>query len=232
MSLEIATEGFPLAALREIKLLSKLKHKNIVQIIGISTAKYALPEPFFGMKKAPYSYPWNFFMVCEFLEHSLKGLLTRGYKFSMGQIQSILRQRLEGLDYLHTNHVMHRDIKCSNILVNSAGEVKLADFGMGTCYDPKSLYKGSKGVVTLIYRAPELLLGQDYSEAIDMWALGCVLGEMIMGSPIFEGTNEEEQLLEIFRTLGVSDQNLLLNSKMANVKKTLNLKEKISSGPA
>ena len=206
MSLERSTEGFPIAAIREIKLLAKLNHPNIVRLIDIAIAKYAPPEKLIDDVKTsvqtPFNYPWNFFMVCEYAEHSLAGLLERGCNFSPAHIKCILKQTLEGLAYLHEQHIMHRDIKCSNILVNSAGKLKLADFGISTKFTPNVPHKAQKGVVTLWYRAPELLLGAEYTEAIDMWAVGCVLGELILGSPVFMGKNEQDQLNIITETLG------------------------------
>ncbi len=198
MSLERSSEGFPIAALREIKLLSKLQHKNIVQLLDVGTAKYAPPERLLDDTRAPtstpYSYPWNFFMVCEYAEHSLAGLVNRRYKFSPAQVKSIMKQMLEGLAYLHGQCVVHRDIKSSNILMNAGGEVKLADFGMSAQFVPNRELKGQKGLVTLWYRAPELLIGKNYTESVDMWAVGCVLGELIMGQAVFMGKNELDQL--------------------------------------
>lgn len=198
MSLERCTEGFPIAAFREIKLLSKLSHKNIVHLLDVGTAKYAPPEKLIDDSRtpasAPYSYPWNFFMVCEYAEHSLAGLVNRQYRFSHAQVKAIMKQTLEGLAYLHNQCVVHRDIKSSNILMNAAGEVKLADFGMSTKFVPSRALKGQKGVVTLWYRAPELLLGKSYAESIDMWATGCVLAELLLGRAVFMGKNESDQL--------------------------------------
>ena len=206
MSLERSAEGFPLAALHEIKLLSKLNHENIVQFFDVAVAKYAPPEKLLDdpltPTSAPFSYPWNFFMVCEYAEHSLSGLLNCGYRFSPPEVKCVLRQILSGLAFLHSQSIMHRDIKCSNILMNSTGQVKLADFGMSIRFRPGTLHKGQRGVVTLWYRAPELLMGAEYSESIDMWAVGCVLGELLKGNPLFRGKNEQEQLNKITAALG------------------------------
>jgi serine/threonine protein kinase len=229
MSLERSTEGFPLAALREINLLKRLKHKNIVQILDIATAKFSSQDCSNLSTKAPFSYPYNFFMVCEYMEHSLKGLLTRGYTFTTEEIRNIMVQILEGLIYLHSHFIMHRDIKSSNILVNAAGEVKLADFGMGTFFDPKLLHNSSKGVVTLLYRAPELLYNQEYKEAIDMWSLGCVLGEMLSGTPIFNGGSEEEQISQIESILGNADKTPQGMDRSENCKSS-KLKQKVCKG--
>jgi serine/threonine protein kinase len=210
MSLERATNGFPTAALREIKLLTHLRHPNVVRLLDISTAKYAPPEQLWASENAsaviPFSYPWNFFMVCEYAEHSLKGLLERGVRFSAAQVKLVMRQICEGLAYVHSQRVMHRDIKCSNILLNSQGIVKIADFGMGTYFELRVPLPASKTVVTRWYRAPELLLGGSYTEAIDMWAAGCVFGELLTGDALFPGHNEPEQLALITALLGCPNE--------------------------
>ncbi len=206
MSLERSTEGFPIDALREIKLLGRLDHPNIVSLLDVAIAKYAPPEKLIDdpqtPARAPFNYPWNFFIVCEYAEHSLAGLLSRGCTFSPPQVKCVLKQVLEGLAYLHEQHVMHRDIKCSNILVNSKGEVKLADFGLSTHFVPNTLNKAQRRLVTLWYRAPELLMGVEYSEAIDMWAVGCVFAELITGQVLFRGKSEQDQLRIITESLG------------------------------
>lgn len=195
MSLERSAEGFPLAALNEIKILKHLDHPNIIRLIDVAIAKYAPAERLYGSAKtSPFMYPWNFFMVCEYVEHSLSGLLERGIAFAQPEIKCIFKQVLEGLAHLHSKRIMHRDIKCSNILVNSSGIAKLADFSISTHFTPMSLQNGKKPVATLWYRAPEVLQAEDYSEAIDMWGLGCVLGELILGRVIFMGKNPRTQL--------------------------------------
>lgn len=214
MSLERSIEGFPLAALNEIKLLKRLNHPNILRLIDVAIAKYAPSERLYDSSKlsgrTPLNYPWNFFMVCEFADHSLSGLLERGMTFSSSEVKCIFKQVLEGLAYLHRQGIMHRDIKSSNILVNSSGVAKLADFGISTRFTPTSLYNGKKAVATLWYRAPEVLMEQYYSEAIDIWGLGCVLGELIIGRPIFMGKNPQHQFKIINKALS-PDQSLLWN---------------------
>jgi len=204
MSLERSEEGFPISALSEIKLLSHIDHPNIVRLMDVAIAKYAPSERLFddgkNSGKAPLNYPWNFFMVCEYAEHSLAGLLQKGVSFKPSEIKFIIKQILDGLSYLHEKHIMHRDLKSSNILVNSNAEIKLADFGMSTRFVPNTVQKGQK-VVTLWYRAPEILLGAEYTEAIDMWAAGCVLGELILGEALFRGKSEQEQLNLILQAL-------------------------------
>ena len=105
--------------------------------------------------------------------------------------------------HLHEHHVMHRDIKPDNILVNSkTGELKIADFGLsrpfGIPYE-----KLTFSIQTLFYRAPELLLGnQDYTLAVDIWSVGCVIAEMALGKPLFRGNSEIEMIFSILNQLG------------------------------
>lgn len=209
MSLERSGEGFPIAALNEIRLLKHLSHPNIIRLIDVGIAKYAPSERLYDpLKTCPFTYPWNFFMVCEYAEHSLSGLLERGISFSQPEIKCIFKQVLEGLAYLHKQGIMHRDIKCSNILVNSSGIAKLADFGMSTQFVPMSLQDGKRPVATLWYRAPEVLVGEDYSEAIDVWSLGCVVGELILGRAVFAGKSSKSQLEVIWKELSGSQPSL------------------------
>jgi cell division cycle 2-like protein len=91
-----------------------------------------------------------------------------------------MMQIIEGVKYLHDSKILHRDIKSANLLLNNRGEVKIADFGLGRKFRPDYTYTSK--VVTLWYRAPELLLGtKQYTEKIDMWSVGCILAEFLIG---------------------------------------------------
>jgi serine/threonine protein kinase len=101
-----------------------------------------------------------------------------------------MKQILLGLDYLHENNIIHRDIKGANILLNNRGEVKLADFGLARLHNPDNriIKMYTNRVVTLWYRSPELLLGEhNYGTSIDMWSVGCVFAELLTGTPPFRG---------------------------------------------
>lgn len=107
------------------------------------------------------------------MEHDLAGLIGNRVKFSLPEIKCIMKQMLEGLGYLHNLKIMHRDIKPANILLNDKGEIKIADFGLGRKFieNQKLTFK----VVTLWYRAPELILKyRRYDHKIDVWSIGCV----------------------------------------------------------
>ena len=110
---------------------------------------------------------------------------------------------LKGVEYLHRNEILHRDLKISNILVSKQGDIRVADFGLARELGPE--YKNyTKKVVTLWYRAPEILLGcDDYSTPSDIWALGWILAELLnKGRPIFPGQNEIDQFQKIWELIG------------------------------
>src|SRR2546429_3897151 len=116
------------------------------------------------------------FLVMEFLEHDLKTLLeSMSEPFLPSETKTLLLQLASGVSYLHSNWILHRDLKTSNLLLNNRGILKIADFGMARqCGDPPPA-KMTQLVVTLWYRAPELLLGTEkYGREIDMWSVGCI----------------------------------------------------------
>lgn len=143
------------------------------------------------------------FIVMDFIEHDLKTLLaTMRTPFLASEIKTILLQLLSATALCHENWIVHRDLKTSNLLMNNRGQIKVADFGLARTYsDP--LGNMTPLVVTLWYRAPELLLGiKEYTTAIDMWSVGCIFGELILKEPLFAGKGEIEQVGKIFKVLG------------------------------
>ncbi|KAF6209831.1 hypothetical protein GE061_015583 [Apolygus lucorum] len=195
--MENEKDGFPITAVREIKILRQLNHKNIVNLREIVTDK----QNALDFKKDKGS----FYLVFEYMDHDLMGLLESGMvEFAEQHNASIMRQLLEGLNYCHKKNFLHRDIKCSNILMNNKGEVKLADFGLARLYNAEDRQRPyTNKVITLWYRPPELLLGEErYGPAIDVWSCGCILGELFLKKPLFPNPNEMMQLEIISRLCG------------------------------
>ncbi|KAM4688663.1 cyclin-dependent kinase 13 [Discoglossus pictus] len=189
-------EGFPITAIREIKILRQLNHQSIINMKEIVTDK----EDALDFKKDKGA----FYLVFEYMDHDLMGLLESGLvHFNELHIKSFMRQLMEGLDYCHKRNFLHRDIKCSNILLNNRGQIKLADFGLARLYSSEESRPYTNKVITLWYRPPELLLGEErYTPAIDVWSCGCILGELFTKKPIFQANQELAQLELISRTCG------------------------------
>ncbi|XP_055306762.1 cyclin-dependent kinase 12 isoform X2 [Sitodiplosis mosellana] len=195
--LEHEKEGFPITAVREIKILRQLNHRNIVNLREIVTDKQDALE--FRKDKG------SFYLVFEYMDHDLMGLLESGMvEFNEENNASIMRQLLDGLNYCHKKNFLHRDIKCSNILLNNKGEVKLADFGLARLYNAEDRQRPyTNKVITLWYRPPELLLGEErYGPSIDVWSCGCILGELFSKKPLFQANAEMAQLEMISRLCG------------------------------
>ncbi|XP_051948542.1 cyclin-dependent kinase 12-like [Xyrauchen texanus] len=189
-------EGFPITAIREIKILRQLNHRSVVNMKEIVTDK----QDALDFKKDKGA----FYLVFEYMDHDLMGLLESGLvTFSHEHVKSFMRQLMEGLDYCHKKNFLHRDIKCSNILLNNSGQIKLADFGLARLYNSEESRPYTNKVITLWYRPPELLLGEErYSPAIDVWSCGCILGELFTKKPIFQANQELLQLELISRLCG------------------------------
>ncbi|KAI5635815.1 protein kinase domain-containing protein [Phthorimaea operculella] len=179
--LENEKEGFPITAVREIKILRQLNHKNIVNLREIVTDKQDAMD--FRKDKG------SFYLVFEYMDHDLMGLLeSKMVDFTESHNASIMRQLLDGLAYCHRKNFLHRDIKCSNILMNNKGEVKLGDFGLARLWSAEDRQRPyTNKVITLWYRPPELLLGEErYGPAVDVWSMGCILGELFLKHPLFQ----------------------------------------------
>lgn len=179
----------PSTALREISVLRELRHPAVVRLLDVLLADSKL------------------FLVFEFLHMDLKRLMdiTKG-PLRLDLVKSYLRQLLEGVAYCHAARVLHRDLKPQNLLVDADGHIKLADFGLARAFGiPVRAY--THEVVTLWYRAPEILLGAKfYSTAVDVWSLACIFAEMASGRTLFPGDSEIDQLFRVFRALGTPGQ--------------------------
>ncbi|KAI5124816.1 hypothetical protein M0805_005447 [Coniferiporia weirii] len=184
--MEAERDGFPVTAMREIKLLQSLRHANIVQLMEMMV------------------HHGSVYMVFEYMDHDLTGVLSQTqFAFTDAHLKSLCKQMLQGLSYLHRKGVIHRDIKGSNILLNNRGELKLADFGLARFYQKRRRADYTNRVITLWYRPPELLLGTTvYGPEVDMWSAGCIMLELFCKKPVFQGNDEIHQLDVVYKILG------------------------------
>lgn len=188
--MEQEEEGVPSTAIREISLLKDLKHENIVSLYDVVHEDQKLH------------------LVFEFLDVDLKRHMdaTPQLRGDPESVKRMVRSMLRGVAFCHAHRVLHRDLKPQNLLVDRAtGTIKLADFGLARAFGlPVRAY--THEVVTLWYRAPEILLGgKHYSTPVDVWSVGCIMAELATGRPLFPGDSEIDQLFKIFQTLGTPD---------------------------
>ncbi|KAI3807095.1 hypothetical protein L1987_23017 [Smallanthus sonchifolius] len=198
---------------REIRIMRMLDHQNCMKLQALVTSKFS----------------GSLYLVFDYMEHDLDGLLQAQQvnRFTLPQVSffslHIYDENLKiflvldfllnsenriGLDkgsksHCHSRGILHRDLKGSNILVDNNGIVKIGDFGLATRFEPGQEEPLTSRVVTLWYRAPELLFGStSYGVAIDMWSVGCILAELFTGMPIMPGRTEVEQIHRIFMLCG------------------------------
>uniref|UniRef100_A0A8C0G0N2 cyclin-dependent kinase n=3 Tax=Chelonoidis abingdonii TaxID=106734 RepID=A0A8C0G0N2_CHEAB len=193
LKMEKEKEGFPITSLREINTILKAQHPNIVTVREIVVGS--------NMDKI--------YIVMNYVEHDLKSLMeTMKQPFLPGEVKTLMIQLLRGVKHLHDNWILHRDLKTSNLLLSHKGILKVGDFGLAREYgSPLKPY--TPVVVTLWYRAPELLLGaKEYSTAIDMWSVGCIFGELLTQKPLFPGKSDIDQINKIFKDLGTPSEKI------------------------
>lgn len=187
-------EGFPITAIREMKLLSRLDHPNIVR----------LERVIFGGLSEGKEMGGSVFMIFPYIKHDLVGLQHfRQNKLSIPEIKCITIQVLCGLQYMHSRGIVHRDLKLANILMDESGVVKIADFGLARVLPIDEQAHQTNRVITRWYRPPELLLGAThYTASVDCWSLGCIFAELVCGYPLFPGETEVHVLRYIIDTIG------------------------------
>uniref|UniRef100_A0A915EKF8 Protein kinase domain-containing protein n=1 Tax=Ditylenchus dipsaci TaxID=166011 RepID=A0A915EKF8_9BILA len=191
--MENEKEGFPITALREIKMLQLLDHPNVTKLIEICSERTSNDN-------------CAFYLVFSFCEHDLSGLLSSSQvKLKLVDIKTMMKQLLDGLYRIHSSNILHRDMKTSNILISHDGVLKLADFGLArlAIRQAQATNCFTNRVVTLWYRPPELLLGtRDYDQAIDIWGAACIMAELFTRGPILQGSSEQNQLNLISKFAG------------------------------
>ncbi len=190
-------DGFPLTSIREVKTLMRCHHPNIVQLLDVVV----------GSNRDAV------FLLFEYCEHDLSDLTKHAkYFFKESELKRLLLQLLSAVEFIHKNCIIHRDIKLSNLLYNNRGQLKLADFGLARTISRPHCKDLTPIVVTLWYRAPELLFGsEDYSFGVDIWSIGCIMGELYLQSPLFPGNDEIDQLMKIFALLGCPNEKIWPN---------------------
>uniref|UniRef100_A0A914H1F0 Protein kinase domain-containing protein n=1 Tax=Globodera rostochiensis TaxID=31243 RepID=A0A914H1F0_GLORO len=191
--MENEKEGFPITALREIKMLQRLRHLHITELVEVCTSRQRS-----GKEK------FCFYLVFTFCEHDLAGLLSNvQVKIRLVDIKTMMQHILRGLHKIHNSQILHRDMKAANVLITGDGVLKLADFGLARLMYKQPEYCYTNRVVTLWYRPPELLLGtRHYGPAIDIWGAGCILAELWIRAPILQGNTEQSQLELISKLCG------------------------------
>lgn len=186
LRMESEKEGFPITAMREMRLLQSLENENIVSLMEIMVENR------------------NIYMVFEYADHDLTGLLANpDIKLSEANCKDIFGQLCQGVSYLHSRRIIHRDIKGSNLLIDRQGTLKIADFGLARKMKTVNSRDYTNRVITLWYRPPELLLGTtDYGREVDMWGIGCLLIELFTKQALFQAQDELQQLHVIFEIMG------------------------------
>uniref|UniRef100_A0A8C8SFA5 Mitogen-activated protein kinase n=1 Tax=Pelusios castaneus TaxID=367368 RepID=A0A8C8SFA5_9SAUR len=187
--------------LRELKILKHFKHDNIIAIKDILKPT------------VPYDDFKSVYVVLDLMESDLHQIIHSSQPLTLEHVRYFLYQLLRGLKYIHSANVIHRDLKPSNLLINENCELKIGDFGMarGLCTKPDEYkYFMTEYVATRWYRAPELMLSlHEYTQAIDMWSVGCIFAEMLGRKQLFPGKNYIHQLQLIMTVLGTPSSKVI-----------------------
>ena len=183
--LENEDEGIPSTSIREISILKQMHHPNIVNLIDLIHGEKRL------------------FLVFEYLNYDLKKFLDlNGAPLKPELVKSYLYQLVLAIKYCHSRRILHRDLKPQNLLLDTNGIIKVGDFGLARAFGIpiKTL---THEILTLWYRAPEILLGQkEYSTPVDIWSIGLIFFEMAHRKPLFAGDCEIDQIFKIFQMYG------------------------------
>ncbi|KAL3093117.1 hypothetical protein niasHT_022567 [Heterodera trifolii] len=181
-----ARDGVNRTAIREIKLLMEIRHDNIITLLDVIGHRTSIQ------------------LVFDFMETDLENVIKDSETILQhSHIKNMLLQVFLGLEHLHLLFILHRDLKPNNLLMNTSGRIKIADFGLARYFGSPNRYYTHQ-VVTRWYRAPELLYGaRAYSTGVDIWAMGCIIGELLLRVPVFQGESDLDQLMQIYKVLGI-----------------------------
>jgi len=183
---DVFRSGINLGAIKEVQALQELRHPNVLPLLDV------------------FTYGDRVYLVLELAAADLTAVVRdRTVALSEADVKGFMLQLLRGLAHLHGSHFMHRDVKPDNLLITASGAVKLGDFGHATRFPGVDDWMYHE-VVTLWYRAPELLMGATYyGPAVDMWSAGCIMAELLLRQPLFPGTETAtDQLAQIVRLMG------------------------------
>jgi len=185
MKLTNEDEGVPSTAIREIAILKTLNHENVVRLYDQFCSRNKLV------------------LVFECLDNDLKKFMrVHNCKLSPSVIKNFSFQLMKGIEFCHSRRIIHRDLKPQNLLIGTAMNLKIADFGLARAF-MLPVPKYTHEVVTVWYRPPEILLGSPlYSIPVDQWGVGCIIAEMATGAPLFAGDSEIDTVFKIFQKLG------------------------------
>uniref|UniRef100_A0A673M5Q8 mitogen-activated protein kinase n=1 Tax=Sinocyclocheilus rhinocerous TaxID=307959 RepID=A0A673M5Q8_9TELE len=177
---------FAKRAYRELRLLKHMKHDNVIGLLDVFTADLSLDRFH------------DFYLVMPFMGTDL-GKLMKMERLSEDRVQYLVYQMLRGLKYIHAAGIIHRDLKPGNLAINEECELKILDFGLARQADSEM----TGYVVTRWYRAPEVILSwMHYTQTVDIWSVGCIMAEMLLGKPLFKGNDHLDQLMEIMKITG------------------------------
>ncbi|KAG2235889.1 kinase-like domain-containing protein [Thamnidium elegans] len=185
-------EGVPTTTIREVAILKEMNHENIVKLLDMIQRDATI------------------YLVFEYSDVDLRRYMDKVKRpgLTAGHIKSFMHQLLRGLHYCHAHRILHRDLKPQNLLIDRHGRLTIADLGLSRAFGvPMRAY--THQVITLWYRAPEILLGcHHYSTAVDMWSVGCIMAELMTFSPIFPGDSQIDELFRIFRVFGTPNEEM------------------------
>lgn len=186
-------DGIPNQALREIKALQEIEDNQYVVKL-----------------KDVFPHGTGFVLVFEYMLSDLSEVIRNSQRpLTESHVKGYMMMLLKGVAFCHENSIMHRDLKPANLLISSTGHLKIADFGLARLFNNDGEHLYSHQVATRWYRAPELLYGaRKYDEGVDLWAVGCIFGELLNNSPLFPGENDIEQLCCVLRVLGTPNQHI------------------------